>query len=326
MFRVISFREAINEALEESMKKDNNVFTIGEDIGIYGGAFHVTEGLLDKFGKKRVIDTPMSESALTGIVTGASIYGLRPILEIMFSDFLTLALDQILNHMTKFRYISNGQIKVPLVIRTPSGGGRGYGSTHSQALETLLLTVPGLKIIAPSTPFDAKGLLISAIFDDNPVVFIEHKTLYGLKGKVNRGFYSLPLDKAKIVVPGQDITIISYGNGLQLCYDAIAELRTEGFEIEPELIDLVSIKPLDLYTIIKSIKKTHRAVVLEDGCLTGGVGAEIIAQIQEKTFDYLDAPLIRIAAKDLPIPCSPVLENEVLPKITDLKNSIKTII
>ncbi len=320
----IYYIEAIREALIEEMERDEKVFLMGEDIGVYGGAFGVTKGLLKRFGKERVIDTPMSEAAITGIATGAAIGGMRPVVEIMFMDFITLAIDQILNHAAKFRYISNGQLNVPLVIRTPMGAGRGYGATHSQSLESMLITIPGIKIVAPSSPYDAKGLLKSSIRDNNPVIFLEGKRLYGVKGNVPEGDYTIPLGKAEIKLKGKDITIISYSIGTKLALDSVNELKKEG--INPEIIDIRTISPLDTETIFKSIKKTGKAIVIEEGCKTGGVGAEIVSRIAEKKFYSLKYPIRRIASEDLPLPCAPNLENAIIPTREKIIKAIKEMV
>ena len=284
----IFFSEAIREALSEEMRRDENVFLLGEDIGIYGGAFGVTKGLFEEFGSKRVRDTPMSESAITGVAAGAALGGARPVVEIMFMDFLTLALDQILNHMSKFRYMYNGQFKVPVVIRLPSGAGRGYGCTHSQTLESWLLNIPGIKIVVPSTPYDAKGLLKTAIRDDNPVVFIENKLLYGTKEKIPEEEYAIPFGKAIVRKKGTDVTIVTYSRMCILALEAANDLEKEN--IHAEIIDLRMLKPLDITTIVESVKKTGKVIIIEEGYKTGGVGAEITSQIITNAFDYLDAP------------------------------------
>lgn len=306
--REITFVEALREAIGEEMERDQTVFMMGEDIAAYGGAFGVSKGLLQKFGPERIRNTPMSEAAITGVAAGCAIAGMKPIVEIMFMDFITLALDQLLNHATQYRYISNGQLRVPFVLRTAAGGGRGYGATHSKTLEPLLLCIPGLKIVYPSNAYDAKGLLKSAIRDENPVVFIENKQLYAQKSAVPEEEYVIPLGKASIIQEGTEATIITYSRMIQESIRAAKESN-----ISVEIIDLRSLSPLDMETISKSIRKTGKVVIVEEGYKTGGIGAEICARIIENDFDYLDAPIQRIAAKDLPIPCTPVLEKEVLP-------------
>ncbi len=289
----------------------------GEDIGTYGGAFGVSKGLVQKFGKERIINTPMSESALVGVAAGCALGGMRPIVEIMFMDFLTLCMDQLLNHAAKYRYISNGQLKVPLVIRTAAGGGKGYGATHSQSLEPFLMSIPGIKIVYPSTPYDAKGLLKSAIRDNNIVVFIENKLLYASKGPVPEEEYLLPLGKAKVVQSGADATIITYSRYLQ---ESIAAAKESNLSVE--IVDLRSLAPLDMETISASVRKTGRVIIIEESHLTGGVGSEVASRIIESCFDYLDSPIQRIAAKDAPISCTPTLEKALLPSRQDILNAL----
>jgi len=314
----MTMKDAINLALMEEMERDENVFVMGEDIGIYGGAFGVTAGLLEKFGEGRVVETPISEGSLMGIATGSALMGMRPVLEIMFMDFTTLIIDQVLNHAVKFRYMFGGRddIRVPLVIRTPYGGGRAYGASHSQSLEGLFLHIPGLKILAPSTPADARGLLKSAIRDNNPVLFLESKLLYKKTGEVSDDDDLIPVGKARIVIEGEDISLLSYGRTLNMCIEAANYLENEGYKLE--VIDLRSLNPLDKEAITRSLEKTGRAVVVEEGTLTGGVGAEICSVIMENAFFSLEAPPERVAAMDLPIPYSPVLESEVLPGVEDI--------
>jgi len=319
--REISYLEAIREALVEEMKKSELVFMLGEDIAEYGGAFGVSKGLLQTFGAQRIRNTPMSESAIVGVAAGAAITGMRPIVEIMFMDFITLAIDQLINHACQYRYVSNGQIKVPMVIRTPAGGGRGYGATHSKSLEPLLLCIPGLKIVYPSNAYDAKGLLKSAILDDNPVVFIENKLLYAKKSSVPDEEYTVPLGKAKIVREGKKATIITYSRMVQESMMAVEELG-----LDVEIIDLRTLLPLDVKTITDSVCKTGRAIIVEESYKTGGIGAEVAAVLQEQCFGYLDAPILRVAAKDIPLPCTPILEEEVLPGKKDIQDALRRII
>ncbi|MCD4785390.1 MAG: alpha-ketoacid dehydrogenase subunit beta [Candidatus Eremiobacteraeota bacterium] len=314
----LSMKDAINLALTEEMERDGNVFIMGEDIGVYGGAFGVTAGLLDKFGEDGIVETPISEGSLMGIATGSALMGMRPVLEIMFMDFTTLIIDQVLNHAVKFRYMFGGRddIRVPLVIRTPYGGGRAYGASHSQSLEGLFLHIPGLKILVPSTPADARGLLKSAIRDNNPVLFLESKLLYNKTGQVPKDDNLIPIGKAKVVIEGEDITLLSYGRTLDMCREAADYLENEGYK--PEVIDLRSLNPLDKKAITKSVEKTGRVVVVEEGTLTGGVGAELCSVIMENAFFSLESPPERVAAMDLPVPYSPVLEAEVLPGVGDI--------
>lgn len=314
--REISYSEAIKEAITEEMERDPNVFMMGEDIGVYGGAFQVSKGLIEKFGKERIRNTPISEAGFVGTAIGAASLGMRPIVEIQFMDFCTLIMDQLLNHATKFHYIYCGQINVPIVIRTPGGGGRGYGATHSQSLESLFLNIPGLKIAVPSTPSDAKGLLKTSVRDNNPVLFVENKLLYGIRGHVPEEEFLIPFGEALKRKDGPDATIITYSRMVKEALQAV-ELLAED-EILVDLIDLRTLVPLDMETIGESVKKTGRVLIVEEGIKTGGVGAEIGMRITEELFAYLNAPVKRIAAKDIPIPCSPILENATLPTSDDI--------
>lgn len=316
----LTIKDAINLALKEEMEKDEKVFLLGEDIGQYGGAFGVTSGLLKLFGENRVVETPISESSLMGIATGCALTGMRPVLEIMFMDFTTLIIDQLLNHATKLKYMFGGcdDIRVPVVVRTPFGGGRAYGASHSQSLEALFLHIPGLKIYIPSTPSDAYHLMKDAIRDDNPVLFLENKLLYNKRGIIGDK-PALPPGKASIAREGGDITLISYGRMLDLCLETADQLENEGYS--PEVIDLRTLNPLDVETIKVSVEKTGRVVVVEEGTLTGGVGAEICSVIMENAFFSLESPPKRVAALDLPIPYSPELEATVLPGVERIKEA-----
>ncbi|HIG93670.1 MAG: transketolase [archaeon GW2011_AR9] len=318
--REITYIEAIREALTEELERDSKVFMLGEDIGTYGGAFGVSKGFVQKFGLDRIRNTPMSEAALVGVSAGCAIGGMRPIVEIMFMDFLTLCMDQLLNHAVKYHHVSNGQLKVPLVIRTAAGGGRGYGATHSQSLEPLLISIPGLKIVYPSTPYDAKGLLKASIRDNNIVIFIENKLLYATRGIVPEEEYLLPIGKAKVIQLGDDVTIITYSRYLQ---ESIAAAKESNLSVE--IVDLRSLAPLDMETISTSVKKTGKVIIIEEGCLTGGIGAEIASKVMENCFDYLDFPIQRVAAKDIPIPCSPTLEKATLPSKQDIVEALSKI-
>lgn len=321
----MTFQEAVRMALTEEMERDESVFLMGEDIGLYGGAFGVTAGLLEKFGPDRVVETPISEGSLMGIATGSSLMGMRPVLEIMFMDFTTLIVDQLLNHAVKFKYMFGGkdEIQVPLVIRTPFGGGRAYGASHSQSLEAFFLHMPGLKIAVPSEPADAYSLLRESIRDNNPVLFLENKLLYNKKGPVP-GEDSLKFGEARVVLQGEDVTIISYGRMLDLCREAAGELNDEGYS--PEVIDLRTLSPIDRNTIRESVEKTGRVTVVEEGTLTGGVGAEICSIISSEAFFSLEAPPARVAALDLPIPYSPPLEAAVLPGVKRIKQAVYGVI
>jgi len=305
------FAEAIRAALDEALTRDPNVLLLGEDIGVYGGAFGVTQGLFEKHGAERVRETPISENGFMGVAVGAAMTGLRPVVEIMFMDFILLAADQIINHAAKLHYIYDGQVNVPMVIRTPSGAGRGYGASHSQNLESLFMAVPGLKIVVPSNPFDAKGLLASAILDPNPVLFVEPKALYGKRGEVSDDSYHVPLGFAQAVRHGDDVSLVTYGSGVEMCLGAAGELAEGG--IEADVIDLRTLKPLDNETIFSSVCKTGRCVIIEEGVLTGGIGAEISARIMENCFEALHAPVQRVAAADVPVPSAITLEQAVIP-------------
>lgn len=307
------FSDAIRAALDDALRRDSSVVLMGEDIGPYGGAFGITRGLHDKYGPERIIETPISENGFVGVAVGAAMTGLRPVVEIMFMDFILLAADQIVNHAAKLHYIYDGQVHIPLVIRAPAGAGRGYGASHSQNLENLFLGVPGLKIVAPSTPADAKGLLASAIRDPNPVLYIEPKSLYGVRGEAPDGDFTVPLGVARTAREGKDLTIISYGGGVPIALAAARELSEGG--LEAEVLDLRTVKPVDISAIEAAAVKTGRCIVLEEGPLTGGVGAEIAARIGERCFASLKTGVRRVAAHDTPIPSAVPLERAVLPSV-----------
>ena len=309
--RELTYWQAVQEALREEMTRDPRVFLMGEDIGVYGGAFGATRGLLAEFGAERVRCTPISEATVVGAATGAALTGMRPVVEIMFMDFVTLAMDQLANHAAKFRYMYGPQARVPLVVRTPAGGGRSYGATHSQSLEAWFLHVPGLKVIAPATPADAKGLLKTAIRDDDPVLCVEHKRLYATTGPVPDGDVLAPLGQAAVRREGADVTLVTYSYYVSVALQAADELAQQG--IDAEVVDLRTLAPLDTETVLDSVRKTGRVVCIEEGTRTGGVGAEIVARIAEDAYEYLDAPVRRIATPDVPIPFSPVLEELALP-------------
>jgi pyruvate dehydrogenase E1 component beta subunit len=313
---LISYREALSDALREEMERDPNVFILGEDIGFFGGAFKVTEGLLAEFGEKRVIDTPIAEGLIVGAAIGAAMVGLRPIAELMTVNFALLAMDQIVNHAAKIRYMFGGKTKVPLVVRAPGGGGSQLGAQHSQSLESYFLHCPGLKVVIPATPEDAKGLLKESIRDDNPVIFLEHEHLYNTKGEVPSEEFTIPLGKAALKRTGTDITIIAYSNMVLTALEAADHLEKEGISVD--LIDLRTLNPLDTATIRASVKKTNRAIIVEEDWKTGGVGAEISAQIYEHLFTALDAPIIRVAGKDVPMPYAKNLERSAIPQVDDI--------
>lgn len=307
----ITYREALNQALHEEMDRDPDVFLIGEDIGEFGGVYAVTRGLYSKFGAERVLDTPISESAFMGLAVGAAMTGKRPIVEIMYMDFLLVCADQIINQAAKMRSMSGGQVKVPMVIRTQTGGWRGSGAQHTQSLETMFAHVPGLKVVLPSTPVDAKGLLKTAIRDDNPVLFMEHRMLYGTKGEVPDDVDPIPFGKAAIRREGAHITVLATSMSVHNSLEAAEELATEGIELE--VIDLRTLVPLDLSTVLESVRKTHRAVVVHQAHRSFGPGAEIASRLYEAAFNVLEAPVMRVAAEDIAIPANPTLEQSVLP-------------
>lgn len=306
MAEVLLFN-ALRDAIDEEMAKDNTVMVMGEDVGHYGGSYKVTKGLYDKYGELRVLDTPIAENSFTGMAVGAAMTGLRPIIEGMNMGFLLLAFNQIANNAGMLRYTSGGNFKIPMVIRGPGGVGRQLGAEHSQRLEAYFQAVPGLKIVACSTPYNAKGLLKAAIRDPNPVLFFEHVLLYNLKEELPDQEYVLPLDKAEVVRAGKDVTILTYSRMRHHVVQAAKTLTEQGYD--PEIIDLISLKPLDFDTIGASIRKTHRVIVVEECMRTGGVGAEIIASINDRFFDELDAPVVRLSSQDIPTPYNGMLES-----------------
>lgn len=297
---------ALRQAIDEEMGRDETVFVLGEDVGHYGGSYKVTKDLYEKYGELRVLDTPIAENSFTGVAVGAAMTGLKPIIEGMNMGFLLLAFNQIANNAGMLRYTSGGNFKIPMVIRGPGGVGRQLGAEHSQRLEAYFQAVPGLKIVACSTPYNAKGLLKSAIRDENPVLFFEHVLLYNLKENLPEEEYLLPLDKAEIVRKGKDVTILTYSRMRHHCLQALKQLEKQGYD--PELIDLISLKPLDMKTIGESIRKTHRAIIVEECMKTGGIGAELTALINEQLFDELDAPVMRLSSQDIPTPYNGTLE------------------
>jgi pyruvate dehydrogenase E1 component beta subunit len=310
--REITYAQAVREAMSEEMRRDPKVFLLGEDVGVYGGAFGVSAGMVQEFGEERVRDTPISEAAITGCAVGAAISGMRPIVEIMFSDFLTIAMDQLANQAAKVRYQFGGQASVPMVLRTPGGSGTGAAAQHSQSVEAWVCNVPGLKVVIPSTPYDAKGLLKSAIRDDNPVVFIEQKLLYRTKGPVPEEEYSVPLGSADVKRAGRDLTIVTYGRMVQRSLEVAAELAREGIELE--VVDIRSLRPLDTATLIASARRTGRVLVVHEAPQFGGFGGEIASAIGDsEAFYYLDAPIRRLGAMETPVPYNRHLEAHVVP-------------
>ncbi len=318
--RELTYREAVREALREEMTRDASVFLIGEEIAEYGGAYKVTLGLVDEFGHDRVRNTPLAEAGIMGTALGAALVGMRPVAEIMYIDFSFIGADQIVNQIAKFRYMTGGMVKVPLVFRTQCGGGVSAGPHHSQCLEAIYTHIPGLIVVMPATPYDAKGLLKSSIREDNPVVFIEHKGLYGLSGEVPEEDYLIPLGKAEVKRQGNDITIITYSRSVNHALKVAEDLEKDGIDLE--IIDLRTIKPLDEDLVLSSVRKTGRAIVVQEACKTGGYGGEIAATIAEKAFDSLDAPIKRVAGLDSPIPFSPKLENYIIPNEEDIKTAV----
>lgn len=306
----ITMRQAITDALREEMHRDDNVFIMGEEIGVWGGTYAVTRGFYDEFGPRRVRDTPISEMVIGGAAVGAAMNGLRPVAEFMTINFAFVAFDAIVNHAAKLRYMFGGQMKIPLVFRAPGGGGRQLGATHSHTPDVIFAHFPGLKVVSPATPYDAKGLLKSAIRSDDPVLFIEHATLYQIRGEVPEEEYLLPIGQADVKREGSDVTIVSYAQGLQVSLEAAAELAKEG--IEAEVVDLRSLRPLDMGPAVASFKKTFKAVVVEEGHRSYGIGAEVVARLQEEAFDYMDAPIKRVAQYEVPLPYSRELEQMAL--------------
>lgn len=300
------FFNALREAIDEEMARDATVFVLGEDVGHYGGSYKVTKDLYKKYGELRLLDTPIAENSFTGLAVGAAMTGLRPIVEGMNMGFLLLAFNQIANNAGMLRYTSGGNFKIPMVIRGPGGVGRQLGAEHSQRLEAYFQAVPGLKIVACSTPYNAKGLLKSAIRNDNPVLFFEHVLLYNLKEDLPEEEYLLPLDKAEIVRRGKDVTILTYSRMRHHVMQAVKTLEKQGYD--PEVIDLISLKPLDFDTIGASVRKTHQVIIVEEGMRTGGIGAELIASINERLFDELDAPVLRLSSQDIPTPYNGTME------------------
>jgi 2-oxoisovalerate dehydrogenase E1 component len=321
--RELTFVEALNEALAQEMERDSTVIVMGEDIGGIGGVFQVTAGLTEKFGIERVRETPISESTFCGAGVGAAIAGMRPVVEVQIFDFVTLMMDMLVNQAAKFRFMNGGTGKVPLVVRGPQGGGIRMAAQHSQSLEAWFAHIPGLVVIAPSTPYDAKGLLTAAIRDDNPVVFLEHKMLYlGQTGPVPQESYAIPIGKADIKRAGTDVTIVATQLMVERALSAARVLEREG--ISAEVIDPRTIKPLDEETILASVRKTNRLVIVHEACLTGGFGAEVSAMVMEKAFDWLDAPVIRVAAQDVPIPYNDRLETEVIPSQARIVDAVRS--
>jgi pyruvate dehydrogenase E1 component beta subunit len=320
----LTMREAISQAMWEEMERDPNVFIMGEEVGVWGGSYAVTKGFYDHFGGERVRDTPIAESAIIGAAIGSAMTGLRPIAELMTINFAFVAMDHIVNEAAKLHYMFGGQFVLPLVIRAVTGGGRQLAATHSQTPDAIFAHFPGLKVVSPGTPEDAKGLLKSAIRSNDPILFLEHATLYQLRGEVPEGDYVIPIGKSKVQRPGKDVTIVTYSKGLEISMKAADELAKEG--IEPEIVDLRSLRPLDMEPVIESFKKTNRAVIVEEGWKSFGVGAEVSSRIYEQAFDFVDAPIKRVAQKEVPLPYNRTLEQSALPQVADVIAAVKEVL
>lgn len=324
MSRELSYAEAIREALREEMRADGRVFLLGEDIGVYGGAFGVTDGLLEEFGPERVRDTPISEAAITGCAIGAAVTGMRPVVEIQFMDFTTLCMEQLVLQAAKMRYMFGGTAQVPMVLRTPAGSGSGAAAQHSESLEAWFAHVPGLKVVAPSTPGDAKGLLRASIHDGNPVIFVEHKLLYRTRGPVPEEPYALPLGAAEVKREGHDVTVIATGVMVSRALAAAAALADEGLSVE--VIDPRTLRPLDTQALVDSVKKTGRAVIVYEAVKTLGIGAEIAARIVESdAFYQLQAPIVRLGGAEVPIPYNRGLERAAVPQVEDIVTAVRQV-
>ena len=321
---MLTYREALHHALREEMKRDERVLVFGEDVVAYGGAYGVTSGLAKDFGEKRVFDTPIAEGIIAGAAVGAAMGGLRPVAELMTINFALLAADQIINHAAKIMHMFGGQMAVPLVIRAVGGAGAQLASTHSQNLEAMFAHVPGLKVVTPATPADAKGLLKSAIRDDDPVVFIEHALLYRVRGEVPEGEHLVPLGKAEVKREGKDVTVVAYSRMTLVALEAADRLTQEG--IEAEVVDLRTLRPLDMATVLRSVRKTHRAVTVEEAWRSYGIGAEVASRIQEEAFDDLDAPIQRVAAVEVPMPYAKNLEQAAIPDARRVLTAVKEVL
>jgi len=322
--REITYREALREAMAEEMERDERIFLMGEEVGYYNGAYKVSEGLLERFGERRVVDTPIAETGFAGVGIGAAMVGLRPIIEFMTWNFSLCAFDQLVNNAAKLRYMSGGQIALPIVFRGPGGAAHQLAAQHSHVVENLYAYVPGLKVVTPSTPYDAKGLLKSAIRDDNPVVFIEGEILYGRKGQVAEEEYTIPLGRGDIKREGKDVTVVAWSKMVYVALDAAAELAKNGIEVE--VIDPRTIRPLDEVLIRRSVKKTNRCVIVEEGWPFAGTGAEISYRITSGAFDYLDAPIVRVTGEDVPMPYAKNLEHLVLPSVEKVVTAVKSVL
>jgi len=322
--RELSYLEAVREALIQEMRRDPTVFILGEDVGVYGGAFGVTRGMLEEFGPERVRDTPISEAAIAGAATGAALMGMRPVMEIMFMDFLTISMNQLVNQAAKMRFMFGGKASIPLVCRAPAGSGTGAAAQHSQSLEAWFVHTPGIKVVAPSTPADVKGLLVASIRDNNPVIFMEHKLLYRMKGSVSEDLYTVPLAQADIKREGRDLTVIAYSIMVPRALEAAEQLAAEGIDVE--VLDPRTLNPLDKETIVRSVSKTGRVLIVHEAPVTGGVGAELAAVIADsEAFDYLDAPIRRLAGRNVPIPYNRTLEAAAVPQVQDIVSAARAL-
>jgi pyruvate/2-oxoglutarate/acetoin dehydrogenase E1 component len=321
--RILSSSAALAEALHEEMARDETVVIVGEDLVAHAGIFGQFKGIPESF-PGRIIDTPISETAIIGVGLGSALTGMRPIVDLHFSDFVTCCMDELVNQTAKIRYMLGGQVKIPMVVWCPDGAGIRAAAQHSQSLEAWFVHTPGLKVVVPSEPADVKGLIKTAIRDDDPVMFFQHKKLFAKEGPVPEGDFTIPLGQAAVKRPGRDVTLVCYGSGFYLCKAAAEELSAKN--IEAEIVDLRTLKPLDMPTVAESIKKTGRAVIVHEACLTGGFGAEMTARIQEELFDWLKAPVKRVAAKDVPIPFSPSLEDYVLPVVSDVVAAAREVV
>ncbi len=321
----ITMREAISQALWEEMERDPKVFIMGEEVGVWGGTYAVTRGFYDHFGAERVRDTPISEAAIVGAAIGAALTGTRPVAELMTINFAFVAMDHIVNEAAKLHYMFGGQFVLPLVIRTTGGGGRQLGATHSQTPDVIFAHFPGLKVVAPATPADAKGLLKAAIRCDDPVLFIEHATLYQTRGEVPEGDYTVPIGKSTVQREGSDITIVTYSKMLEVSMKAADQLSKDA-GIEAEIVDLRTLRPLDMEPVLESFKKTNRAVIVEEGWKSYGVGAEVSSRIYEEAFDYVDAPIRRVAQDEVPLPYNRTLEQMALPQVEDVIAAVKEVL
>ncbi len=323
--REITYLEAVREAMTQEMERDETVFLIGEDVGKYGGAFQVSYGMLEQFGPDRILDTPITELGIAGAATGAALIGMRPIAEIMFMDFTTLASEQLVNQAAKLRFMFGGNAMVPMVLRTPAGSGTGAASHHSQSLENWFVHVPGLKVVMPSTPYDVKGLLIASIRDNNPVVFVEHKLLYKTKGPVPEEPYAIPLGSAEVKREGRDLTIVATSIMVKRSLEAAEQLAEEGIEVE--VVDPRTLKPLDTEPIVQSVSKTGRVLIVHEAAKTGGFGGELAAIIAEsEAFGYLDAPIVRLAGRDMPIPYNRLLEQHTVPQVENIVEKARELV